>query len=243
MLSAFQGRSCPDQPPRAAFQFCSAATPSPNTASFWPLILSSHASEPACTSHPIPSQPWSTECSREVGLHPMAIYCSSIGGYRHPPPRPLQTLLLLAASPFWHWGAWHAPPQDAHTFQRLSPLESQWLENPSYFSIFIFFWLPSFFWPLHKSSTASLSTSSKLHFLTSLLQQERSLLLAPLHQGAPTKAPCKNSLSPLMDDMEPAPGLCQRTAWPPGNTMSPMIQGQPNDHIAGGESHPGLRKG
>jgi len=126
------------------------------------------------------------------------------------------TLLLLAASPFWHWGAWHAPPQDAHTFQRLSPLESQWLENPSYFSIFIFFWLPSFFWPLHKSSTASLSTSSKLHFLTSLLQQERSLLLAPLHRGAPTKAPCKNSLSPLMDDMEPAPGLCQGTAWPPG---------------------------
>lgn len=85
-LSAFQGRSCPDRPPQAAIQFCSEATPSPNTASFWPLFFSSHASEPACTSHPIPSQPWSTEYSRELGLHPMAIYCSCMGRYRHPPP-------------------------------------------------------------------------------------------------------------------------------------------------------------
>lgn len=177
-LSAFQGRSCPDRPPQAAIQFCSEATPSPNTASFWPLFFSSHASEPACTSHPIPSQPWSTEYSRELGLHPMAIYCSCMGRYRHPPPPP--ALLRLAASPFWHWGGWHAPPKAAHTFQKLSLLESQWLENPSYSSIFIFFWLP-LFWPRHKSSTASLSTSSKLHFLTSLLEQDGDLLLAPLN--------------------------------------------------------------
>lgn len=124
MLSAFQGRSCPDQPPRAAFQFCSAATPSPNTASFWPLILSSHASEPACTSHPIPSQPWSTECSREVGLHPMAIYCSSIGGYRHPPPVPYKPSCFLQP-PRFGTGVPGTLPLRMHTHSRGFPLWSR----------------------------------------------------------------------------------------------------------------------
>lgn len=109
------------------------------------------------------------------------------------------------------------------------------------------FWLPFLFRPRYKLKAALLLTSSKLHLLTSLprLLAGRGLLLAgadalalevcrkpasPIfppslaRHRVPTKAPCKRSLSSLMDDvvvrrLEPgsravsARGLSQPPGW------------------------------
>lgn len=115
------------------------------------------------------------------------------------------------------------------------------------------FWLQFLFWPHYKLKAALLLTSSKLHLLTSLprLLAGRGLLLAgadalalevcrkpaspflfffffppsfPTRHRVPTKAPCKRSLSSLMDDvaarrLEPGSrdvstrGLSQPPGW------------------------------